>query len=98
MSLPVVFRRAARAEFDEAADWYEQRRSGLGEEFVSAIEEVLIQISATPERYSPIFQEVRRAMARRFPYSVFYRTETDRVVVLAIFHSSRDPSIWQERL
>ena len=30
MSLPIVFRRAARAEFDDAADWYEQRRAGLG--------------------------------------------------------------------
>lgn len=30
MSIPVVFRRAARAEFDDAADWYEQRQSGLG--------------------------------------------------------------------
>ena len=26
MSLPVLFRGAARAEFDDAADWYEGRR------------------------------------------------------------------------
>jgi hypothetical protein len=30
MTLPVVFRRAARREFDEAALWYEERRAGLG--------------------------------------------------------------------
>ena len=30
MSLPIVFRRQARYEFDEAAVWYEERRSGLG--------------------------------------------------------------------
>ena len=27
MSLPVVLRRAAQAEFDEAADWYEQQQT-----------------------------------------------------------------------
>ncbi len=30
MSLPIVLRRAGRAEFDDAADWYEQRRAELG--------------------------------------------------------------------
>jgi hypothetical protein len=30
MILPVVFRRAARREFDEAAPWYEERRACLG--------------------------------------------------------------------
>jgi len=37
MSLPVVFRRLARAEFDDAADWYEQRRAGLGAAFTAAV-------------------------------------------------------------
>jgi len=33
MSLPIVFRVEAQAEFDEAFDWYEQQRAGLGVEF-----------------------------------------------------------------
>ena len=37
MTLAVVFRRAARREFDEAALWYEARRPGLGNEFVEEI-------------------------------------------------------------
>ncbi len=35
MTLPVIFRRQARLEFDEAADWYEQERAGLGSQFLS---------------------------------------------------------------
>lgn len=97
MSLPVVLRRAARAEFDDAVDWYEQQRPGLGEEFIMAIDAILGQIGATPERYPPVFQDVRRVVAQRFPYSVFYKVESKRVAVLAIFHGSRDPNIWQER-
>jgi plasmid stabilization system protein ParE len=34
---------------------------------------------------------------RRFPYSVFYRVEADRIVVLAVFHGRRNPRIWQAR-
>jgi hypothetical protein len=28
MSVPVILRRLAQAEFDDAADWYEGRRAG----------------------------------------------------------------------
>jgi hypothetical protein len=36
MSQPIVFRPAARAEFDDAGDWYEQRQTGLGAAFVGS--------------------------------------------------------------
>jgi len=52
MSLPIVLRLEARAEFDEAFDWYEQQRPGLGVDFVTQVQEVLERISATPERYT----------------------------------------------
>jgi toxin ParE1/3/4 len=97
MSLPVVLRPEARAEFDEAFDWYEQRRPGLGVDFVAQIQEVFDRISTTPELYAQIFRDVRRGVVRRFPYSVFYKIESRQVVVLAVFHSNRDPKIWQAR-
>jgi hypothetical protein len=46
MSLPIVFRRAARAVFDDAADWCEQRRAGLGAAFTAAVQRVIDQIAA----------------------------------------------------
>ena len=97
MSLPVVLRPEARVEFDEAFDWYEQRRLGLGVDFVAQVQEVFDRISTTPGLYAQIFHEVRRGVVRRFPYSVFYKVEPQQVVVLAVFHSNRDPKIWQAR-
>ena len=97
MSLPVVLRPEARDEFDNAFDWYEQRRLGLGVDFVAQVQEVFDRISATPELYAQIFHDVRRGVVRHFPYSVFYKVEPQQVVVLAVFHSNRDPNIWQAR-
>ena len=45
MSLPIVLRQEARAEFDDAFDWYEQRRPGLGVDFVGQVQEVFDRIS-----------------------------------------------------
>lgn len=98
MSLPLVFRPAARFEFDEAAAWYEEQRPGLGEDFVAAIDQVLNVIAEQPNRYPLVEGDVREAPVSRFPYCVYYRATADRIVVLAVFHSARDPAIWRGRI
>jgi plasmid stabilization system protein ParE len=50
-----------------------------------------------PMIYSPVYKDVRRVVAKRFPFSVYFRAEAHRIVVLAVFHGSRDPAIWQHR-
>jgi toxin ParE1/3/4 len=70
MTLRVVFRRAAKSEFEDAATWYDERRSGLGEEFVIEIEQALANAAAAPQRYPVVFSDIRRTVARRFPFSV----------------------------
>ena len=97
MTLKVVFLRAARAEFDAAALWYDARQGGLGMQFVSEINRVIDLASSHPERFPTKHLEIRCAQVRRFPYSVFFRWETTRVVVLAVFHARRDPAVWQAR-
>ncbi|MEG4243510.1 type II toxin-antitoxin system RelE/ParE family toxin [Microcoleus sp. MON2_D6] len=98
MSLSIVLRPAAQEEFDEAVDWYEQQSAGLGVEFLNRVEEALDRISATPEACSIVFQEMRRIVVRKFPYLIFYRVEPEQIVVLAIFHSKREPKTWQSRV
>jgi plasmid stabilization system protein ParE len=97
MSLPVVFRRAARAEFDDAANWYEQRSARRGALFSVAVRQVLDRIADQPRLYAEVFQDVREAPVPGYPYCVYYRPESSQLVVLAVFHASRDPSIWQGR-
>jgi toxin ParE1/3/4 len=98
MTLRVVFRRAAKSEFEDAAVLYDEQRNGLGEEFIVEIEEAVSRAAATPARYPIIFGDIRRTVARRFPYSVYFRIRTNSLVVLAVFHGRRNPSIWQRRL
>jgi plasmid stabilization system protein ParE len=97
MSLPIVFRPAAQGELDDAAAWYEGRRAGLGDDFLAEVQQVLDTIANQPERYPIADGDVRQAPVSRFPYCVYYRVKPDRVVVIAVFHTSRDPAIWQGR-
>ncbi len=97
MTLAVVFRRATRREFEEAALWYEERRPGLGVQFVSEINHAINLAAENPERFPVMHRDVRCVRVRRFPYSVFFRAESRRIVVLAVFHARRDPSVWKQR-
>ncbi len=97
MSLPVAFHRAASAEFAEAGAWYEHKREGLGNAFIAEIERCAEVAAENPLSCAIAYGDVRSVVARRFPYSVFFRLEDRRIVVLGVFHSRRDPAIWRRR-
>ena len=97
MSLPLVFRSPAQTEFDDAAAWYEGQRAGLGSDFVAEVQQVLDTIANQPDRYPIASGDVREAPVSRFPFCVYYRVKPDKVVVIAVFHTSRNPSVWQGR-
>jgi plasmid stabilization system protein ParE len=97
MSSPIVFRRIAKAEMDESIAWYESQRENLGVELAVEIGATLHTISQHPVRYPLVRGEVRRALLRRFPYGIHYINETGRVVVFAVFHVKRNPSVLEDR-
>lgn len=97
MSLHVTFHRAASAEFIEASAWYEAKRVGLALEFMAEIERCVSLASKQPLQFAIVREDIRRVVTNRFPYSVYFRVEDHRIVVLVVFHGSRDPAIWHAR-
>ena len=97
MSLPLDFHPAVRDEIDDAYDWYEQRQSGLGRDFLDEVDRVVAEITANPARYGFADADIREGVLNRFPYAIYYRVLADRIHILAVFHTSRDPSGWQSR-
>lgn len=63
VSLPVVFRRAARAGLD--ADFYEGRAPGLGRRFTLAVERVIDRAAAQPDFYPLVLDRNAGARARQ---------------------------------
>ena len=88
---------AVEADVAEAAEWYETRRPGLGQRFVSTIQSADKLLLANPHLYSIRFANVRRLNLANFPYSIFFFIEGDRIVVLAVLHKRRDTRAILER-
>jgi len=97
VSLPLTIRPEAERDLEEAAAWYEQQRGGLGCEFLDRVQEALRAIAEQPRLYPVVHRHARRALARRFPFGIYYVMEHERIVVVAVMHGSRDPRRWQTR-
>jgi plasmid stabilization system protein ParE len=98
MAAELIIAPEAQHDVDEAYSWYEDRRSGLGEEFLSCVDACIQAISRMPELYTRVHEEYRRALVRRFPYAIFYEYTSGKVIVFSIFHTSQDPKKWRSRL
>lgn len=94
MALAVVYRRKVGRDLAAGFGYYEDQTEGFGDEFLAAVEAVFNAIERYPEMFVQVHGDVRRAVVSRFPYSVFYRVEVKRVVVLTVLHTARDPGLW----
>jgi plasmid stabilization system protein ParE len=98
MSVNLIVAPETAQDIDEAYTWYEQRRVGLGEEFLDCVDACIQFIVRWPESQAVVHATYRRALVRRFPYAVFYEVANDVLTVYAVFHTSRDPRKWRNRL
>jgi plasmid stabilization system protein ParE len=94
---PLYLRDAARNDLQEAFRYYEERRPGLGMEYIRAVHDTLEAVERQPEQYPVAVDDIRKAPLRRFPYVVFYVILIDAISVIAVMHSRRHPRRWEER-
>jgi toxin ParE1/3/4 len=91
------FYAAARQEFEDAVRWYATRSTTAAERFESAVTSEIEAICREPQLF-PKWDELHRfSLVSGFPYYVAYRSLSNRVEIVAIFHASRDASIWTDR-
>jgi plasmid stabilization system protein ParE len=94
----VIFHPEARAEYRATVLYYERKARGLGAAFSAEIKQVMRWIAERPESAPPDVQGTRRKVLSRFPYTIFYAVEPDRIYVLAVTHHRRRPGYWHGRL
>jgi plasmid stabilization system protein ParE len=98
MAAELVIAPEAELDIAEAYVWYEGRRTGLGEEFLSSVDACFERIRRQPGMYPVVHESYRRSLTRRFPYAVFYESSQENVTIYGVFHTSRDPEKWRQRL
>lgn len=94
----VTFHEAARTEISEAVAFYNSRSPGLGDELASEIHAAVSKIIDNTDAGFTVRPSIRRHLLVRFPYSVLYSADEERLRVLALMHHRRRFGYWEDRV
>ena len=95
---PISYQRRARCDLEGAVEWYAKDAAGIAVRFALAVKTVEDEIAANPKRHAVVESGVRQSILLDFPYSVFYRILPKKIEVIAVYHNSRDPEGWKNRI
>ncbi len=72
-------------------EWYEDKASGLGAEFLAIFYSHVEVLQRTPFIFSKVHLDFHRGLLRQFPFACYYLVVDDSVVVYGLFHCARNP-------
>tara|TARA_R110000868_G_scaffold12295_1_gene59302 strand:+ start:335 stop:625 length:291 start_codon:yes stop_codon:yes gene_type:complete len=91
MSYILEVKDEANLEIIEAYLYYEEKRTGLGEEFLEHLDTYFERITANPKHFPQNRKPYREAFIKRFPFLVIYETAKDKVIVYSLFNTWQNP-------
>ena len=100
MTYPLIIQPLAEEDMTQAARWYDERRPGLGEEFLAEVHAALERVAANPRQFACLRRkpDVRRVLTSRFPYRVFFVLRPEAVVVFRVLHGARHDRHWKRNI
>jgi toxin ParE1/3/4 len=100
MKYQLQVRPQVESDIEAAALWYEERRPGLGREFVYEVRQAMTRLALNPLLYSIRHRRypVRWIFPNRFPYRIVFLVEEDIITVLCVVHAKRHDRIWKQQL
>lgn len=81
----------ANLEIIEAYLYYEEKRIGLGEEFLEQIDIYFDRITSSPKHFPQKRKPYREAFIKRFPFLIIYEIEKNKVIVYSVFNTWQSP-------
>ena len=97
--MKLTFLEIAQKELDEAVEYYNAQKEGLGNEFLENVIEALDRIGNYPNAWRQISDRARCCRTQRFPYGIVYQVRSgNEIIVIAVAHLHRKPHYWKDRL
>ena len=82
---------AANTEITEAYLYYEEKRTGLGEEFLEHLDAYFDRITTNPNHFSKKREPYREAFIKRFPFLIIYEVTKKKIIVYSVFNTWKNP-------
>ena len=87
----------AEEDFDVTYVYYTSVNEKLADDFYKHVNRSLEKISINPFVSSEVYRNIRKFVIKKYSFVIYFQVEGKTVKVIAIFHTSRNPEIWNER-
>lgn len=92
----IVVHPSAERDLEEALEWYEDQRNGLGVELLNEFNLTIEYLKTNPLSFPIRYSDKRICkVGKRFPYFVHYSCANNSVQIKAVFHGKRNPKAWE---
>ncbi len=92
----IVLLLSADVNIQQAYEWFESRREGLGDRFAAEVDRLPGLLGDFPELGSVVYGSRRRLIVRDFSYGIFYTITGQRIIVSNVLDLRSDPE-WLRR-
>ncbi len=77
----IDFHELAERELLDSRNYYDDLKFELGKKFIIEVEHILNRIRQNPLAFPIFFKDFRKALLRKFPYSIIYNNNDTEVYV-----------------
>ena len=91
MTYDLEIKDAANQEIIQAYLYYENKRIGLGEQFLKHLDSYFSRIQNNPKHFPQKSKPYREAFIKRFPFLIVYEIEKTKIIVYAVFNTWQNP-------
>ena len=99
-SYKLVIDKSALSDIQDAVKWYNKRLPNLGNSFKKVVIRQIDGLTKNANGYNIRYHNVRCMPVKKFPYLIHFTIDevNTTIEIFAVFHTSRNPDIWQERI
>lgn len=87
----------AEQDIRESYLFYANESQNLGHRFEKIIKSTILKTKKFPLKNQIRYNDVRVIFTSKFPFGIHYRIQENRIIIIAVFHTSLSPRKWQAR-
>ncbi|WP_407401464.1 type II toxin-antitoxin system RelE/ParE family toxin [Chryseobacterium sp.] len=96
MKYDIVYLSDAQNDIQNAKKWYKSKQIGLEKRFAIEVKNAILLIGNDPHLFEVRYRNTRIVFTKIFPFGIHYTIDKtqNRVVILAVLHTSKDSNNW----
>ena len=96
--MTIKYSEDAILDIEQAVLWYQNIRKELSTELEHNLDNGIESICRNPDSFQKKYKNIRIYFIRKFPYGIHYLVIDEEILVLGVFHTSRNPTSWFPRI